>query len=154
MAQHMDLQPNQLVRLVQLGHTERAARSEAVWQCVSCQTCTARCPQSVDCAGVMDALREYSLAEGHAASSQQRMVLFHKAFLSSVRRNGRVDELELIGTFKTRAFFADFNVPLLLKDATLGPQLVARGKLKLRGARVHDRDVVRRIFERCGANNL
>jgi heterodisulfide reductase subunit C len=37
-AQRMDLSPNQLVRLVQAGQLERALRSEAIWQCVSCQT--------------------------------------------------------------------------------------------------------------------
>src|SRR5208282_717492 len=57
-AMHMDVAPNQVVRLVQLGEWEKALQSRAIWECVGCQTCSTRCPKEVDCAGVMDALRE------------------------------------------------------------------------------------------------
>jgi heterodisulfide reductase subunit C len=148
-AEHMDLLPNQLVRLVQLGRLERALRSEAIWKCVSCMTCSTRCPKSVDCAGVMDALRQLAVARGVAADDRLRTVLFQRAFLDNIRRNGRLCELELIGVFKTKAFLADRNIPLLLKDALLAPQLIARRKFHLCGERVHDRGIVERIFQRC-----
>ena len=61
MAEKMDVLPNQLLRLVQLGKIDKAAASEAIWLCVSCLTCSTRCPKSVDCAGVMDALRQIAL---------------------------------------------------------------------------------------------
>lgn len=148
-ADRMDIVPNQIIRLVQLGFEDRAIRAESIWQCVSCQTCTARCPQSVDCAGVMDALRQLSLVRNAAAPSQQRTVIFQKAFLQNVRRNGRLNELELVGMFKTSAFLADLNLPFLFKNAMLAPELTRRGKLHLNGTRVKDRDVVARIFDRC-----
>jgi heterodisulfide reductase subunit C len=145
----MDVIPNQLIRLVQMGHVERALRSEAIWQCVSCQTCSSRCPKSVDCAAVLDALRQLAIERGKAAKSQKRTWLFQQAFLNNVRRNGRLNELELIGVFKTRAFADDWSISGLLKDSLLGPQLVKRGKFHWKGERVKDRDVVRRIFDRC-----
>ena len=58
----VDMAPNQVVRALQLGNFEIAMASDTIWACVSCQTCSTRCPQSVDCAGIMDALREVSLA--------------------------------------------------------------------------------------------
>lgn len=149
MGQHMDLLPNQVLRLLQLGHSEKAVRSEAIWQCVSCQSCTTRCPQSVDCAGVMDALRELAARQGVAAPRQRRTWLFQQAFLNNIRRNGRLDELELIGAFKTSAFLGDLDVPALFKDALLAPKLMQRRKFHFRGEKVRDRGVVRRIFERC-----
>jgi heterodisulfide reductase subunit C2 len=149
MAQHMDILPNQLLRLLQLGHWEKAIRSQAIWQCVSCQTCATRCPQSVDCAGVIDWLREQAIRTGVAAPAQRRTWLFQKAFLDNIRRNGRLDELELIAAFKTGAFAGDLNLPALFKDATLAPKLIRRRKFHLRGEKVRDRAVVRRIFARC-----
>lgn len=148
-AQHMDLQPNQLIRLVQLGRIDRALRSEAIWKCVSCMTCSTRCPKAVDCAGVLDGLRQLAVERGAVSESRRRTILFQQAFLDNIRRNGRLRELELVGQFKTTAFLADRNIPLLLKDAFLAPKMLKRGKLHLRGERVADRGVVQRIFERC-----
>jgi heterodisulfide reductase subunit C len=148
-AGRMDLVPNQLVRLVQLGQVAKAASSEGIWECVSCQTCTARCPKSVDCAGIMDLLRQLSVERATPSPSQSRTVLVQKAFLRNIRRNGRLNELELVGAFKTSAFLSDLEIPFLFKDAMLAPRLSARGKLKLNSAKVNDRDVVSRIFSRC-----
>jgi hypothetical protein len=75
--------------------------------------------------------------------------VFQRAFLDNIRRNGRLCELELIGMFKTKAFLKDKNVSLLFKDAMLAPQLMKRKKFHLRGERVRDRNIVRRIFEKC-----
>jgi heterodisulfide reductase subunit C len=149
MAHAMDLLPNQLVRWVQLGRIDKAMRAHAVWQCVSCMTCSTRCPKSVNCAGVLDALRQLSVQYDAAAPGQRRTIVFQRAFLDNIRRNGRLRELELIGAFKTKAFLGDLNIPLLMKDALLAPRMMRRGRLRLFGQRVKDRGVVERIFERC-----
>ncbi len=125
-------------------------RSEAIWQCVSCMTCSTRCPKSVDCAGIMDALRQLSAERECVAPAFHRTVIFQKAFLESVRRNGRLGELSMIRSFKTKAFWDDRSIPMLLKDAALAPRLMARGKLHFLPAKVKDRGIVQRIFERCG----
>ena len=148
-ATRMDLLPNQLLRLVQLGRVEKAIRAEAIWECVSCMTCTTRCPKSVDCAGVMDALRQLCVEQGAVPPTQRRTILFQQAFLENICRNGRLAELELVRAFKTKAFFADLSIPLLLKDALLAPQLMKRHKLHLRAGKVKDRQLVARIFARC-----
>jgi len=145
----MDLTPSQLMRLVQLGRAEAALRSQAIWECVSCQTCSARCPKEVDCAGVMDALREASLAGDMIAPSRWPVVSFQKAFLANIRRNGRLNELELIGEFKADVFFRTGRFAFLFKDASLAPQLSKRKKLHLIPEKARDRGVVKRIFERC-----
>lgn len=145
----VDMVPNQIVRALQLGNFEKAMASGAIWACVSCQTCSTRCPQSVDCAGIMDVLREVSLRSGLASPAQKTVVAFQQAFLNNLRRNGRLDEIELIAEFKLRALPSERSLRFLFKDAGLAPQLQRRGKLHLRGEKVKDRALVRRIFERC-----
>ncbi len=145
----VDMAPNQIVRALQLGNFEKAMTSDAIWACVSCQTCSTRCPQSVDCAGIMDALREVSLWSGLASPTQKTVAAFQQAFLNNLRRNGRLDEIELIAEFKLRALPFERSVRFLFKDAGLAPQLQMRRKLHLRGEKVKDRALVRRIFERC-----
>lgn len=145
----MELAPNQIIRIVQLGLTNTALCSQAIWECISCQTCSARCPKEVDCAGVMDVLREASLSYGMVSPAELPVASFQKAFLQNIRRNGRLNELELIARFKTDVVFHTGRLSFLFKDATLAPKLSKRKKLHFNPEKVHDRKVVDRIFARC-----
>jgi heterodisulfide reductase subunit C len=149
MADAMDILPNRLIRLVQLGQAEKAMRAESIWKCVSCMTCTARCPKSVDCAGVMDALRQIAFERGAVPEARQRTLIFQRAFLDNIRRNGRLRELELVGAFKLLAFLRDRSLRALTRDSLLAPRLMQRGKLHFGGQRVKNRAVVSRIFAKC-----
>ena len=146
---HMDMVPNQLIRLLQLGREDLALASPSMWSCVSCLTCSARCPKQVDCAAVMDALREFSLREGKVSPEAQTVVAFQQAFLDNVKRNGRLNELDLIARFKLNVAFRTRQLPFLFKDADLAPQLSKRKKLHLRAERARDCAVVGRIYDRC-----
>ena len=73
-AEDMNLPPNQVIRLLQLGLVDEALRSKTIWLCASCETCTTRCPREVDLAAVMDALRNLALREG--IRSPERNVTF------------------------------------------------------------------------------
>jgi len=57
----MDLLPNQIIRLAQLGIEEDIVKSRTVWICASCLTCSVRCPRGVDLGRVMEALRLITL---------------------------------------------------------------------------------------------
>jgi len=59
----MDILPNQVIRLLQLGQVEEAFNSEAIWFCAACQTCFSRCPKGIDLTRIMEALREIALQE-------------------------------------------------------------------------------------------
>lgn len=155
-AEWMDVVPNRVIRVAQTGRPDGPAGGHeeilscaAIWLCVSCQTCSERCPKNVDVAGVMDAYRQLSARGDRVNDRIRRTLVFQRAFLDSVRRNGRLNELEMIWLYKSRAFAADLNIPMLFRDAGLAPRLLSRRKLHVRGARVRDRDVVRRIFARC-----
>ncbi len=145
----MDMAPNQILRLLQLGETATALRAQAPWRCVSCQTCSSRCPQEVDCAAIIDAVREAALEENCISPAARQVVAFQQAFLESIRNNGRLYELELIARFKLGAARQTGRLGVLFKDAALGPQLQKRKKLHFFPERTRDSAVVERIFSRC-----
>ena len=58
---HMDLLPNQVLRLAQIGETRDLVDSNTAWICAACLTCTVRCPRGIKIAEVMEALREIML---------------------------------------------------------------------------------------------
>ena len=99
-----DLMPNQVLRLAQRGELSTAIRSRVIWLCVSCQACTQRCPKGVDVAGVMDAARQLSAQRNDVHPDVARTVVFQRAFLDTIRRYGRLRELELIIRFKSFAW--------------------------------------------------
>ena len=151
-ASRMEIVPNQIIRLLQLGRDDIALSNSSIWRCVSCLTCSARCPKLVDCAAMMDALRERSLQLGKVASEAETTVSFQKAFLNNIRQNGRLDELQLIARFKTEVAFRTLRPAVLFKDAALAPQLRKRKKLHLSAGRVADRELVGRIYARCASS--
>jgi len=60
----MDLLPNQIIRLLQLGRIEEALQARAIWYCAACLTCEARCPKGIDLASLTEALRTLALEKG------------------------------------------------------------------------------------------
>ena len=64
LAQEMDILPNRVLRLVQLGQGDDITNSVSIWICASCFQCTVRCPKGIDIQGVMDAVRQIAMDEG------------------------------------------------------------------------------------------
>jgi len=60
----MDMLPNQIIRLLQLGRVEEALSARAIWYCAACLTCEARCPKGIDLARLTEALRTLAMERG------------------------------------------------------------------------------------------
>ena len=56
--------PRKIMRMTQLGMKDRLLSSESRWLCAACFTCVDHCPQGVDIAGVVRALRNMAVKEG------------------------------------------------------------------------------------------
>jgi len=56
-AAEMDVLPNHVIRLIQLGQEDAVMTAESPWICASCYTCYVRCPKGVDIAQIMEAVR-------------------------------------------------------------------------------------------------
>ena len=56
--------PRQIIRMAQLGLKERVLKSDTLWLCAACFTCTDRCPQDVEVASVIRVLRNLAAERG------------------------------------------------------------------------------------------
>jgi heterodisulfide reductase subunit C len=142
MASESDLRPHQVMRRVMYSSRERALQDESIWLCLTCETCSARCPNACDPARVIDALRELARESGEA-QMPRNISAFHKAFLEQIRTNGRLHEMGLVMDYKLKT--GD-----LMKDVTNAPGMFARGKLNLRADKIDGVSEIKRIFEQCG----
>ena len=56
--------PRQVIRLALLGRREEVLTDGAIWLCASCYNCQERCPQKVEIADIIYALRNIAISEG------------------------------------------------------------------------------------------
>lgn len=140
MAVAMDYKPNGVVRMVQQGKRREVLESSAIWLCVSCETCTMRCPNEVDIARMFDVLRQMALESG-VRVAEKKVVAFHEAFLDSIKKGGRIHEALMVCAYKLKSkdFFSDVGV---------GLSMFAKGRLPLLGPRVDEVKEVRKLFDR------
>ncbi|MFC1963477.1 4Fe-4S dicluster domain-containing protein [Chloroflexota bacterium] len=121
-AYEMDISPRQIMRGLQLGLRDEILQSSTIWLCVSCQTCSVRCPREIDIAKVMEELRLLSQAE-QRKPAQKEVVLFHRIFLSQIKYFGRIYELGIGILYNLRSRH-------ILSNVRSVPKLLAKGKLK------------------------
>jgi heterodisulfide reductase subunit C len=140
-APYMDIRPNNIIRMIQMGMKDAVLRSHAIWLCVSCETCGTRCPNEIDIGVLMDTLREMAIEE-KVPAAEKNIHLLHEAFVQSIRRGGRVHEATMLIDYKLRSrdFFTDLGP---------GMKLFVKGKIPLLPEFIKGRKDIQRIFDRC-----
>jgi heterodisulfide reductase subunit C len=129
----MDLYPDRVIRMALLGQEDQVLGCRTIWVCSSCETCTTRCPNGIDIAGVMDWLKEESVKRG-LSTPQPRVTRFHQTFLDAIRLGGgRLQEPVLLGLYTIRAgdSVSKLMSGELFKELRLAMALFRRGRLKL-----------------------
>ena len=133
--------PDCILRMISLDQQEEVLRSRDIWLCAGCYTCATRCPNDIDIAAVMDALRQIAVARGIPAGERDAL-LFHRLFLGVVQRLGRSHEAAMLGLFKVLS-----RIPIY-KDMDSGARLFLRGKVPLLPENTRSAADVQRIFKR------
>lgn len=136
----MDYLPNQITRLAQLGMVDRVMKSSTIWMCASCQTCSVRCPRGIDLAKIMDALRILAKRKG-IVPTEQIAPVFDGIFLGSIEKYGRLHEMGLIIKLNIAS-----GRPL--KDLSLLPTMLKKGKIKLIPKKINSVKEVRNLMRR------
>ncbi|MFQ6080885.1 MAG: 4Fe-4S dicluster domain-containing protein [Candidatus Bathyarchaeia archaeon] len=83
--------PRKLMRMTQLGLKDRVLSSDVIWLCAACFTCVDHCPQDVEIASVLRALRNLAVKEGY-------MPVVYRGLALNILKTGyayRIPELRL-----------------------------------------------------------
>lgn len=121
----MDLTPRQLWRRVMMGDKEDIFNSRTFSLCSTCYHCTLRCPRGLPLTEAMGALKRIALQEKAAAFRMN--TAFCNSFMESIRRHGRVREMEFMTLFFLRAG----KPGLPFRFASLGLRLMGKNKVRL-----------------------
>ncbi len=136
--------PSEMMRRLHLDLGDELLDSDILWMCVSCETCSARCPMGIDVAAVMDALRRIAV-ERRAARGEGNVPLFNKAFLKTVEVFGRTYDIAMIAAYK-------LGSGKLMADTEKFPTMLTKRKIALLPPTGADRRTVRRIFTKTKEN--
>lgn len=119
----MDYTPAQIVHLIRLGMEDLVLTSKTIWLCASCQTCNTRCPQEVDIAKVMDALRIIARRQ-KIKPKVKEIAAFYNLVLLVLRSVGCIYELAVAGIMR-------MITKTLIKDMPLAIEFIKKGRLSL-----------------------
>lgn len=134
-----DHQVHKLMRLIQVGQRDAVLSCNAIWLCATCESCTARCPNTIDVATIMDVCRHMARRAGKAGVRPVRV--FGSSFLQTVELFGRTHEMGTMAAFMLRT-------GRLFTDLDLVPKILPKGKLALTPHTVKARKEVAAIFRR------
>jgi len=75
--------PREVIKLSLLGEKDEVISGDAMWLCCSCYNCQERCPQKVEIADVIYALRNIAFKEGYIPN-------IYSEFASALLNDGRI----------------------------------------------------------------
>ena len=138
-ASEMDYPPSTIIKWLALGQYDKVLKSKAIWVCSSCQNCYSRCPFEVNIPHIIDLLKEHAY-QNKISSKERAIQVFHKAFLSSIKRYGRIHEASFIGEWK---IFSG----KLFNDMSLGLKMFRKGKLAIFPEKIKQQSEIKKLFK-------
>jgi heterodisulfide reductase subunit C len=130
--------PAEIIRRLQLGAGDELLQTDLVWICLSCETCYARCPNEINFAGIIDALRAIALERG-VAKPEGDSPLFNRRFLDTVKQYGRAYDLQMIVSYK-------LGTGKIKDDAEKFLAILKKGKMAVLPPSGANKNKVKRIF--------
>lgn len=138
----MDILPNAIIRMVQFGMREQVLKCSTIWLCVGCNTCSMECPNAVDMAAIMDALRQIAVTE-KIKIAEPGILTFHEKVINSISKYGRTHKLEIMMKYKIseKDFFSDIN---------LGLKMLSKRKIDLMPSKIKNQNDIQALFKFAG----
>jgi len=139
LASSMDYLPSQIIRLVQLGEEDLLLSSKSLWLCTGCYTCYGRCPNNINTAKVIDALKPMAVEKG--SKRKKNIRLFHEYFMENIKKRGRAFEGEFLAKYQ-------FMTGQIMKNALMGLELFLMGRISIFPESVENPGAFREIYKR------
>lgn len=121
----MDYTPRETIAALRAGLLERVLKSNTIWLCTSCYSCTVRCPSGIKLTDVMYELKRLAIEFGLTPRDAKAPVVA-ELFAEIVNKNGRVAEAPLVTRFMLRT-----NPIGMFKMIPRAAKLFKRGRMPI-----------------------
>ncbi|OGO50258.1 MAG: hypothetical protein A2Z30_02890 [Chloroflexi bacterium RBG_16_64_43] len=139
---YMDHTPRRLIGMITAGLKEEVMASNTYWSCASCYHCNVRCPQGIDIAELMYALKRLSIWR---AQHKEGLIgpVFSETFVKTIFKSGRSYEPVL-----ATSYLFTFGVQEFLQEAQTATSLMLKGRLPVLPPRIKRLDNFGRMLRR------
>ena len=119
----MDHTPRQLIAMINADLKEDVLASNTYWFCASCFHCTARCPRDIDIAGLMYAVKRYTIWN---KEYQEDLIgpVFSETFVKTIMRSGKSYEPVL-----APSYLFSFGAREFLQEAQTATSMMLKGRI-------------------------
>lgn len=135
----MDHTPRRLIGMIRANLKDEVLASNTYWYCASCFHCNVRCPREIDIAGMMYALKRYSMWK---SSYKEGLVgpVFSEAFVKTILAGGRSYEPIL-----APAYMPSLGLRGFVQEAITATGLMLKGRIPLLPPRIKRLENFRRM---------
>ncbi|MCD6361063.1 MAG: 4Fe-4S dicluster domain-containing protein, partial [Armatimonadetes bacterium] len=137
----MDYSPREIIAALRAGILDRVLKSNTVWLCSSCYSCTVRCPAGIKFTDVMYELKRLGAKYGFVDRSSTTAQMA-RAFVKTVDRYGKNAEAELL----TR-YYLSTNPFKALGMMSLGLRMLLKGRFPLFPHRIKGRKNLKKMID-------
>jgi len=141
-ANEMEYAPRKIIAMIRADMRDEVLSSSSMWHCLSCYTCTVRCPRDVKPAELAHTLECLANQQGFKVKGTNTPAMY-RSFVSSMKRNGRVHELGMM--FK---YYLSTNPLVALKVLPVGLKLFLHKRLPLTPKRVKGKEDLAKIIQK------
>jgi len=138
----MEYAPRQIIALVRAGMRDEVLSSSSMWHCLSCNTCTVRCPRGVKPAELAHALEGLANERAFRVKGTTTPAMY-RSFVGSIKGNGRVHEFGVM-----LKYFLSTNPLAALKVLPVGLKLFGHGRLSFMPRRIKGRHDLSRMLKK------
>jgi heterodisulfide reductase subunit C len=127
----MDYTPREIIAALRAGLLEKVLKSNTIWLCTSCYSCTVRCPSGIKLTDVMYELKRLAIEFGLTPKGAKAPVVA-ELFADIVNKKGRIAEVPLVSRFmlKTNPLGAFKMIPRATKLFMRGRMPMTSYKIK------------------------
>ena len=141
-ADEMEFPPRKIIALIRAGMRDKVLSSSSMWHCLSCYTCTVRCPRDVKPTDLAHALE--SLAYKHGYRVRGTLTPFmYRSFVESMKGNGRVHEFGTMLRYYLRT-----NPLAALKLTSVGIKLFLHKRMPLLPGKTGGKEELSKIMKK------
>ncbi|MEN6458332.1 MAG: 4Fe-4S dicluster domain-containing protein [Thermoguttaceae bacterium] len=140
----MEYTPRTLIAMINAGERDAVLAANTMWACVSCYSCTTRCPQNIPITDIMYTLKRMAIAEGRYSKTDAPAMA--KTFTDFVEMFGRSYEVGLAIGYHA---FKRWKPIELMKMGPMGIKMLFRRRMAFMPSRIRQIDQLRAIIKKA-----
>ena len=140
----MEYTPRTLIAMINAGSRDAVLAANTIWACVSCYSCTTRCPQEIPITDIMYTLKRMAIAERRYHGTDAPAMA--KTFTDFVEKYGRSYEIGLAIGYHA---FKRWKPVEVMKMGPMGIQMLLRRRMAFKPTKIRQIDQLRAIIRKA-----